>query len=128
MLKCSSCENTGKRQCKTCEGKLFCDSCTQKHINYHENIKTDCLFGRIGKKNSKEKLKIFWQKVNESLRTIEKQKKSIIEEALKLTIQIENLVKSSLEKLDQMSQDYYIIANRLMFDEQAFIRAEEIME
>lgn len=128
MLKCSCCRGPPLKQCIECEGKLFCAKCSQDHISFHEANLSKCNFEAIRKKFSEEKMSKLKKSIQEYIAIINIQKNHIIKESSKTIQNIEKIVKSSLEQLDKMIEEYETFSKLEIFGLQDILIAEEFLK
>lgn len=90
MLKCSTwmCKETPTRQCNSCYRKIFCKKCFTDHSDKHIEQNIPCQFGKIQIKLSKANAERLRENIKELIKSIEDQKKSILNESIKINKQI----------------------------------------
>ncbi|OMJ68058.1 hypothetical protein SteCoe_34602 [Stentor coeruleus] len=128
MLKCSFCHGRPLMQCTECENKLYCKSCSQDHISFHEANSSKCNFEAIKKIFSEEKMSKLKKCIQEYIIIINIQKDNIIKEALKLKETIESMTKISLEQLDLMIEEYEAFSKLEAFGIQDIMLAEDFLK
>lgn len=127
MLECSNCSDVPLHQCNTCNGLKFCDGCLIFHLKFHTSKKTEFNLSPVATKISEEKTIKLIIKVYEYNKLIQKQRKAILKEANKLHIQIKNMVKSSLQELNALENEYIALTQLKMFNPQELSMVDNIL-
>lgn len=130
MLQCSvlKCENKPKGQCDSCNGLLLCKECYFNHVDEHIKRDSSCLFGKIMVKLSDSRIKELKSSVQRYIGVVEKQKNLIMIEALKITNQIDCIVRCAFENLDKMIEKYNHIYMKNKFDEKELDAIQALIE
>ncbi|OMJ79894.1 hypothetical protein SteCoe_19980 [Stentor coeruleus] len=128
MLKCSICGNIPTRQCSSCNSILLCSECSYFHFDDHMKYNTSCLFEKVQIKLSSKEINLLKIKIRSANEAIDLQKKLIIKETSKATKILKIYIKQAFEILENLRREYNSLNNKIILDENEFIKAKEILK
>ncbi|OMJ76041.1 hypothetical protein SteCoe_24675 [Stentor coeruleus] len=126
-MECYFCGKKSIIQCNICEETLLCEICKFYHLSYHDDKKEEEIFGPVTLKFSEIKLKLLNESIEKYLRTILRQKKVILKEALINNCKDEIIVKNAMDELENMNEEYTRFLSKSTFNIEDFIKAEKIL-